>query len=35
MLEFEVHCDKNDFIELQRTRLEIGAGIVRSNGILL
>ena len=31
MLEFEVLSDRNNFIDLQRTRLEIVAQIVRSN----
>ena len=36
MLEFEVLLgDRNNFIELQRTRLEIVARIVRSNGNVL
>ena len=32
MLEFEVLGDRNNFIDLQRTRLEMVARIVRSNG---
>ena len=35
MLEFEVLGDRNNFIDLQRTRLEIVARIVRSNGNVL
>ena len=35
MLEFEVLHDRNNFIDLQRTRLEIVARIVRSNGSVL
>ena len=35
MLEFEVLGDRNNFIDLQRTRLEIKAPIVRSNGTVL
>ena len=32
MLEFEVLGDRNNFIDLQRTRLEIVARIVQNNG---
>ena len=35
MLEFEVLGDRNNFIDLQRTRLEIVARIVRNNGTVL
>ena len=35
MLEFEVLGDRNNFIDLQRTRLEIVARNVRSNGNVL
>ena len=35
MLEFEVLGDRNIFIDLQRTRLEKVARIVRSNGNVL
>ena len=35
MLKFEVLGDRNNFIDLQRTRLEIVARIVRSNGNVL
>ena len=35
MLEFEVLGDRNSFIDLQRTRLEIVARIVRNNGNVL
>ena len=32
MLEFEVLGDRNNFIDLQRTRLEIVARVVQNNG---
>ena len=35
MLEFEVLGDRNNFIDLQRTHLEVVARIVRSNGNVL
>ena len=35
MLEFGVLCNRNKFIDLQRTRLEIIARFVRSNGTVL
>ena len=35
MLEFEVLGDRNNFIDLQRTRLEIVARIVQNNGNIL
>ena len=35
MLEFEVLGDRKNFIDLQRTHLEIVARIVRSNGNVL
>ena len=35
MLEFQVLGDRNNFIDIQRTRLEIVARIVRSNGTVL
>ena len=35
MLEFKVLSDRNNFIDLQRTRLEIVARIVRSNRTML
>ena len=35
MLEFEVLGDRNNFIDLQRTRLEIVARIVQTNGNVL
>ena len=35
MLEFEVLGDRNNFIDLQRTRLEIVARIVQNNGNVL
>ena len=35
MLEFEVLGDRNNFIDLQRTRLEIVARILRNNGNVL
>ena len=34
MLDFEVHSDRTIFIDFHRTRLEIVARIVRSNGTL-
>ena len=35
MLEFDVLGDRNNFIDLQRTRLEIVAGVVQNNGNVL
>ena len=35
MLEFEVSGDRNNFIDLQRTRLEIVARVVQNNSNLL
>ena len=35
MLEFEVLGDRNNFVDLQRTRLEIVARIVQTNGNVL
>ena len=35
MLEFEVLGDRKNFIDLQRTRMEIVARIVRNNGTVL
>ena len=35
MLEFEVLGDRNNFIDLQRTRLEIVARVVQNNGNVL
>ena len=35
MLEFEVFRDRNNFIDLQRTRLEIVASVVQNNGNVL
>ena len=32
MLEFEVLGDRNNFIDLQRSRLEIVARVVQNNG---
>ena len=35
MLEFELLGDRNNFIDLQRTRLEIVARVVQNNGNVL